>query len=83
MNFNIFSEIARAANIRVVRCECSSAFSAKVMQKLGSTKIYTLKYADYKVDGETVFTVEAPHTEVGIYYYRYWGDYGFYKYITL
>ncbi|XP_077287423.1 arylalkylamine N-acetyltransferase 1-like isoform X2 [Arctopsyche grandis] len=65
------NEIARAANIRVIRCECSSAFSAKVMQKLDSTKIYTLKYEDYKVDGEKVFTVDPPHTEVGIYYYRY------------
>lgn len=66
-----FSEIARALNIRIIRSECSSFFSAKIMQKMGSTKIYSLTYADYKENGEPIFSVQPPHTEMGIYYYRF------------
>ena len=61
------SEIARDNGIKIMRVDCTSHYSARAIAKLGFQCIYTLKYEDYKVNGEVVFKPKHPHNEVKIY----------------
>lgn len=65
-----YSEIAKEQGCGLIRIDCSSAISAKVVEKLGYECIYKLKYEDYKRNGITVFNPEFPHTEVKVYIKR-------------
>ncbi|XP_031625920.1 dopamine N-acetyltransferase-like [Contarinia nasturtii] len=56
----------RENEIKVVRVLCTSFYSARVCEKTGFKKVYNLPYADYKVDGVTVFKPEKPHEAVQI-----------------
>lgn len=56
----------RHNEIRVTRVLCTSFYSARVCEKMGFKKVYTLPYADYKVDGVNVFLPEKPHEAVQI-----------------
>lgn len=47
--------------------DCTSAFTALALKRLGFHEVYALNYADYKPDGEVVFVPEAPHKAVTVY----------------
>lgn len=47
--------------------ECTSYYTARAVQTLGFKQIYSLKYSDWKPDGELVFEPELPHSAVGVY----------------
>ncbi|CAG9821516.1 unnamed protein product [Phaedon cochleariae] len=47
--------------------DCSSHFTACAVKKLGFEMIYSLDYADYKVNGEVVLCPEPPHKAVTVY----------------
>lgn len=52
----------------MVYVECSSYFSAKVAEKLGFKRIYTLYFRDYvNENGEAIFKTIPPH-EASIVY---------------
>lgn len=59
-------EYMRLNNISVYHVMCSSHYSARVMEKLGFHEVYKLNYADYKVDGDTVFKPALPHVAARI-----------------
>jgi arylalkylamine N-acetyltransferase len=50
--------------------DCTSHFTARALKKLGFECIYSLKYEDYKVNGEVVFTPATPHAAVTVYTQR-------------
>lgn len=59
-------EYMRSNKISVYHVICSSQYSARVMEKLGFHEVYKLNYADYKVDGETVFKPAQPHVAIRV-----------------
>ncbi|KAF5282074.1 hypothetical protein FQA39_LY00599 [Lamprigera yunnana] len=61
------SKTANEKGCDLIRMNCSSYFSAKVVEKLGFECVYELKYSDYKVNGEQVFKTEHPHTSKTTY----------------
>ncbi|XP_022918295.2 arylalkylamine N-acetyltransferase 1-like [Onthophagus taurus] len=63
-------ELAREQDFKLMRCDCSSHFSAKAIARLGFQCIYSLKYEDYKKEGRPVFNPEHPHKEVTVYIQR-------------
>lgn len=60
-------EFMRANDISIISMMCSSHYSARVCEKLGFKKVYTLKYADYIVDGRNPILPADPHKAVQIY----------------
>ncbi|XP_055709257.1 arylalkylamine N-acetyltransferase 1-like [Phlebotomus papatasi] len=54
-------------NIPLIYVQCSSFYSAKVLEKKNFREILSLKYEDYKKDGRPVFTPEKPHEYVKIF----------------
>ncbi|XP_017786621.1 PREDICTED: dopamine N-acetyltransferase-like isoform X2 [Nicrophorus vespilloides] len=63
-------DMAREQGYGIMRVDCTSNFSARAIARLGFECVYTLKYADHKVDGQVVFEPEHPHTEVAVYIQR-------------
>lgn len=63
-------EMARESGCGLMAADCSSHFTAKALKRLGFECIYTLKYEDYKVNGEVVFKPELPHVAVTVYTQR-------------
>lgn len=52
----------------MIYVECSSYFSAKVVEKLGFKCIYSMSYKDYvNEQGEVVFKPQPPHEQFKIY----------------
>nr|UGX61747.1 arylalkylamine N-acetyltransferase [Henosepilachna vigintioctopunctata] len=60
-------EIAKDLGCKLMFVECTSHFTALIMQRLGFEKIYSLDYADYKVDEEVVFKPKKPHSTYTVY----------------
>lgn len=60
-------EIARENNCGFMTVDCSSHFTACAVKRLGFTLVHTLKYADYKEDGEVVFKPAPPHEACTVY----------------
>lgn len=65
--FFVCRELARELGCGLMTADCTSHFTAKALKKLGFDCIYTLNYADYKVNGEVVFKPEPPHAAVTVY----------------
>ncbi|XP_023015621.2 arylalkylamine N-acetyltransferase 1 isoform X1 [Leptinotarsa decemlineata] len=63
-------ELARQRGCGFIAIGCTGKFSAKVAEKLGFKLQYSLKYADYKVNGKVVFEPEAPHSSLTVYTQR-------------
>ncbi|XP_059617137.1 arylalkylamine N-acetyltransferase 1-like [Phlebotomus argentipes] len=57
-------------NLSLIYIQCSSLYSARVLEKLNFSEILTLKYEDYKIDGQQVFSPEKPHESVKIFIKR-------------
>lgn len=57
-------------NIPLIYIQCSSFYSAKVLEKKNFREILSLKYEDYKIDGRPVFTPEKPHEYIKIFIKR-------------
>lgn len=53
--------------IRLVRMDCSSAYSAKSAERLGFTCMYSAKYTDIKLDGRPLIVPETPHVDDRVY----------------
>ncbi|KAF2901478.1 hypothetical protein ILUMI_04703 [Ignelater luminosus] len=62
--------IAREQGCGLMRVDCSSYFSARAIASLGFDCVYSLKYDEYKENGEIVFNTEEPHREARIYVQR-------------
>lgn len=60
-------KIAHEQGYNLIRVDCSSYFSARVVSKLGFECVYELKYKDYKENGEVAFKLPNPHTSVTFY----------------
>ncbi|RZB38781.1 dopamine N acetyltransferase, partial [Asbolus verrucosus] len=63
-------ELARELGCGIMTVDCTSHFTARALKKLGFECIYSLKYEDYKINGEVVFTPEKPHAAVTVYTQR-------------
>lgn len=48
----------------------TSHYTARALEKLKFQPIYTLKYKDYKVNGEVIFEPEPPHEAITMYIQR-------------
>lgn len=59
--------IAKEKGCGFILVDCSSSYSAAAAERLGFENIYSLKYEDYKVDGEVVFKPDPPHLSVNVY----------------
>lgn len=59
-------EFAKTNKIPLMSVLCSSYVSARVCEKMGFKLVYTLKYRDYKVNGENPILPAEPHTSVQI-----------------
>lgn len=59
-------QFMRENNIPVMHVLCSSHYSARVMEKMGFHEVYSLPYADYKVDGKAVLAPAEPHVAARI-----------------
>ncbi|GAB0095829.1 hypothetical protein DMENIID0001_112590 [Sergentomyia squamirostris] len=57
-------------NLPMIYIQCSSLYSARVLEKLNFEEILSLKYEDYQIDGMVVFTPEKPHEHVKIFIKR-------------
>lgn len=53
---------ARERGVRFQSVITTSAFSARIFEKLGFKEIIAVPFSDYKVDGKVVFATEEPHT---------------------
>uniref|UniRef100_A0A1B6EAE7 aralkylamine N-acetyltransferase n=1 Tax=Clastoptera arizonana TaxID=38151 RepID=A0A1B6EAE7_9HEMI len=62
--FDRTKKMAKDLDIPMVRVDCTSAYSAKAVARLGFDCVYTLSYSDHlePSTGEPVFRPEAPHT---------------------
>lgn len=47
--------------------QCSSLFSAKVMIKLGFTKVGAIQYKDFYIDGQQAIAPKDPHREISAF----------------
>lgn len=56
----------REHDIPVMHVLCSSHYSARVVEKMGFHKVYELRYADYKVNGENPLLPDEPHVSAKI-----------------
>jgi arylalkylamine N-acetyltransferase len=63
-------DLARELGCGIMTADCTSHFTARALKKLGFECIYSLKYEDYKVNGEVVFTPATPHAAVTVYTQR-------------
>lgn len=54
-------EQMQANGLQLFHVTCSSAYSAKLCQRLGFVETYSLNYKDYVVDGIHPIMVPAPH----------------------
>ncbi|KAK7789710.1 hypothetical protein R5R35_012310 [Gryllus longicercus] len=64
-------ELAAEHGFPLVRCDCTSAFSARAVDRLGFYPVCTLPYDSYLGDdGRPVFQPEPPHTQVSCYVYK-------------
>ncbi|XP_046981726.1 arylalkylamine N-acetyltransferase 1-like [Schistocerca americana] len=64
------SELAKQRGIPLVRVDCTSHYSARAVGRLGFECVFSMPYAQYKRDGEVVFTPDEPHKEVCTYIKR-------------
>jgi len=55
-------EYMKENNIKAMIRTCSSAFSARVMEKLNMKEVYAIKYSDFIVNDEQVLNPDEPHT---------------------
>lgn len=56
----------RENQITVIQVLCSSHFSARVCEKMGFKKVFTLPFIDYKVNGENPILPAEPHKAIQI-----------------
>ncbi|KAK3927991.1 Dopamine N-acetyltransferase [Frankliniella fusca] len=64
-------DLARARGLRLVRCVCSGAYSARVVERLGFLKLGTLPYNEFLgPDGRPVFSPPAPHLAMTVWALR-------------
>lgn len=61
-------DLARQVGARLVRIDCSSVFSARAAQRLGFQQVFSLRYDQYRPDGQLVFK---PSEEAGDEYRTY------------
>lgn len=61
------AQFMRENKISVIRVFCTGIYSARVMEKMGLKKVYTLPYVDYVVNGENPILPAAPHTALQVY----------------
>ncbi|XP_055382280.1 arylalkylamine N-acetyltransferase 1-like [Condylostylus longicornis] len=54
-------EFMKENNIEPMLRICSSAYSARVMEKLNMTEVYKINYKDFIVNGEQLLKPESPH----------------------
>lgn len=60
-------DMARNLGCGFMSVDCSSHFTALALKKLGFELHYTLKYSDFKEDGQVVFKPEPPHEACTVY----------------
>lgn len=60
-------DMARDLGCGFITVDCTSHFTALALKKLGFELHYSLKYSDYKENGEAVFKPEPPHEAVTVY----------------
>ncbi|XP_012274307.1 dopamine N-acetyltransferase isoform X2 [Orussus abietinus] len=61
-------ETAKERGFSIIRCDCTSVFSAKLCARIGFEKIYELKYEDYvDEEGKPIFSPDSPHTSATSY----------------
>ncbi|XP_063915207.1 arylalkylamine N-acetyltransferase 1-like isoform X1 [Zophobas morio] len=63
-------DMAKELSCGLMTADCTSHFTAKALKRLSFECVYSLKYEDYKVNGEVVFTPEKPHEAVTVYAQR-------------
>lgn len=64
----ISRELAMELECQIIYVECSSHFTAKIAEKLGFKRIYSLSYLDYvNEQGEIIFNTESPHRNFEVY----------------
>ncbi|XP_049826010.1 arylalkylamine N-acetyltransferase 1-like isoform X2 [Aethina tumida] len=63
-------DMARENGCGFMTVDCSSHFTAMALKKLNFNKVYSMDYADYKVDGEVVFNPASPHKAITVYTQR-------------
>lgn len=64
-------ELARARGLRLVRCVCSGAYSARVVERLGFSKLGGLPYDEFLgLDGQPVFRPPPPHLAITMWALR-------------
>ncbi|CAG9854163.1 unnamed protein product [Phyllotreta striolata] len=56
--------VAKEHGAQRVMVECTSVFTNAACRSLGFRDVFTLKYADYKLDGKVVVNPEPPHYAV-------------------
>lgn len=56
-------------NYDMCQCLCNSKFSGLVCQKLGFYAAYSVRYDEYRVNGQVIFKPNAPH-DVGVLYIK-------------
>ncbi|XP_055682788.1 arylalkylamine N-acetyltransferase 1-like [Lutzomyia longipalpis] len=57
-------------NLPLIYIQCSSFYSARVLEKLNFEEILSLRYEDYRLEGKPVFTPEKPHENIKIFIKR-------------
>lgn len=63
-------ELAKEHGCGFMTVDCTSHFTACALKKLGFELHYSLKYSDYKVNGEVVLKPASPHVAVTVYTQR-------------
>ncbi|KAG5880987.1 hypothetical protein JTB14_024525 [Gonioctena quinquepunctata] len=66
-------DLAKQMGCGFITVDCTSHYTACAAKKLGFEKHYTLRYEDYKVNGEVVFNPAVPHKAVTVYTQRILG----------
>lgn len=70
LSFFFFREFAKEQGCGFMTVDCTSHFTACALKKLGFELHYSLKYADYKVNGEVMLKPASPHVAVTVYTQR-------------
>ncbi|XP_063384959.1 uncharacterized protein LOC134671112 [Cydia fagiglandana] len=64
---NTTEQATAQRNIRLIRMDTSSAYSAKSAERFGFTCVYKALYTDIKMDGRPIIVPEPPHVEDRVY----------------
>ncbi|XP_055381942.1 arylalkylamine N-acetyltransferase 1-like [Condylostylus longicornis] len=60
-------EFMKQNNINLMIRTCTSAFSARVMEKSNMKEVYKINYKDFIVNGEQLLKPESPHTACKVF----------------